>query len=400
MGVDVASGGTGEGADLRFGVVGRVHRVVVGGADHAGPAGAGVEFDDLVGAAWTGPDADDPLAVHREAGGELGPGSGRVDDLAGLRVQDAEQGGAPAVHDGDRPALQGREPALAELPQRAAELLLAGAQRLVVAVEVPPAGAVAGVEQRAVEAPVDLRDRLLGPAGDGPWLPERAVVPDLGEQQLRAVPRHPGMVPGEPGRLPPVGRDARPGHEPVPVVAEFTHGVPVLGGGSVQRYGGEHAPHVTGGLPGELLQHAPHFTQVQAHLRFGPAESVAHPRHGGERARLASGVVAVQALVGEVHEDHEGLTVLDRSSPGLSAVLHDPAADVPRGGQHRLLGAVRAAADQGAAAALGGPWFGPPGLVADETDVLGVSVVRGGECRVDGRRPRAVRRTLHVLPTC
>lgn len=161
--VDVASVRAGEGADLRLGVVRGVHGVVVLGADDAGVAGGGVQFHDLVGAARARPDGGDQFAVRGEGGRELGPGPGRVDDLAGLGVQDAEGGGAPAVHDGDQAAVERREPSHAELPQRPAELLLARAQRLPVEVEVPPAAAVARVQEAAVVGPVGLGDGLAGP---------------------------------------------------------------------------------------------------------------------------------------------------------------------------------------------------------------------------------------------
>lgn len=150
VGVDVPAVRSGEGADLGLGVVDGVDRVVVLGPDHPGPARAGVQFDDLVGGARAGADADDPLAVHREGGRELGPGARRVDEFAGLGVEDAERGRAAAVHHGDQAAVQGREPAVAELPECAAELLLARAELLAVAVEVPPAGAVARVQESAV----------------------------------------------------------------------------------------------------------------------------------------------------------------------------------------------------------------------------------------------------------
>ncbi len=181
-------------------------------------------------------------------------------------------------------------------------------------------------------------------------------------------------------------------------VAQFPYGTPVLGGRSVQRYGGQDAPYVARPVPGELLQHAPHFTAVGQDQRFGPAQSAAHLGHRGERAGLATELVAVEPLVGEVDEHHERFAVDQGSGPGVAAVLDDPAAHVPRGRQYRLLGAVGAPADQGAAPALGGSGLGPPHLVPDEAQVLGVPVVRGGEGRVDGRGPGTVRQGLHVLP--
>lgn len=317
MGVDLAAVRSGEGADLRLGVVGGVHRVPVGGTDHPGPAGAGVQLDHLVGAAGAGRDGGDALAVHREGGGELGPRAGRVHEVAGLGVEHAEGGGAAAVHDGDQPALQQGEPALPELPQGAAELLLAPAQGTAVAVEVPPAAAVAGVQQSAVRCPLDLRQRFLGPAGHRPRGVQGAVGAHVGDQQFGAVPRHPRVVPGEPGGPAPVRRQPRPGHEPVGVAGQFTDGRAVLGGRPVQRYGGQDAPHVGGAVAGELLQHAPHFVPLGPHHEVGPAQPAAHRRERGERRRLAAaGLVPVQPLVGEVREDHHGPSPCTAPSQG------------------------------------------------------------------------------------
>lgn len=206
------------------------------------------------------------------------------------------------------------------------------------------------------------------------------------------------MVPDEPRRAPPVGRDPRSGDEPVPAVGEFAYGVPVPGSRAVQRDRGQDAPHVGGPLAGELLQDAPHFTEVEPQLRLRPAQSAAHRGHGGDRTWLGALLVPVEALVGEVDEDDERPAVDDLSGPGLSAVLHDPAAHVPRCRQHRLLRAVGPPPHQGAPPALDGPRLGPPRLVADEAHVLGVPVVTGGKGRVDGRGPGTVRQRLHCLP--
>ncbi len=398
LGVDLAPVGAGERADLRLGVVGGVHGVAVRGTDHPGPARAGVQLHHLVAPPRSGADGDDPLAVGGHRGGELGPGARGVDDLTGLRVEYAEPGGAPAVQDGDQPALQRGEPAVAQLPQRAAELLLARAERLPVPVEVPPAGAVAGVQQPSVVGPVGLGDGLLGSAGHRAGAVQGAVRGDVGEDQFGAVPRHARMVPAEPGRAPSVGREPRPGDEPVPPVAQFPHRVAVVGGGAVQRDRGQDAAHVAGAVAGELLQDAPHLAALRQQHRIGPAQPLPHRRHGRERAVLAARVVAVEALVGEVHEHHQRGAVAHGAGPGPAAVLDDPGPHVPRRRQHRLLGAVAVPAHQGAPAGLGGPGLGPPHLVADEVRELGAAVVGRGGGRVDGRGPLAVRQGLHCLP--
>lgn len=301
------------------------------------------------------------------------------------------------MHDGDQSAVQRGEPAVPELPQGAAELLLTRTELLAVTVEVPPAGAVARVQETAVRRPVGLGDGLLRAAGHPAGLPERALV-DLGDDQLRAVPGHARVVPGEPGRARAVGRQPRPGDEPVADVGEFTHRVPVLHGRAVQRHGGQDPADIGGPVPGELLQDAPHLTELGSQLRLCPAQSAADRGDRRERDRLAAGPEAVQPLVGEVHEHDERFARHHLAGPGVAAVLDDPAAHVPRRGQHRLLPAVGAPAHQGAAAALGGPGLGPPHLVPDEAQPFGVPVVRGRERRVDGRGPGTVCRRLHVLP--
>jgi hypothetical protein len=211
-----------------------------------------------------------------------------------------------------------------------------------------------------------------------------AVLADPGDDQLGAVPGHARVVPGEPGGAAAVGREARPGDEPVPLVGEFAHGTPVLRGRPVERHGGQDATYVGGSVAGELLQHGPHFTASRQQLRLRPAQSAADEGDGGQRARSAAGFAAVQPLVGEVHEHHDVPAVHHRAGPGVAAVLDDAAADVPWRGQDGLLPAADAPPHEGAPAALAGSRLGPPRLVADEADVLGVPVVRGGEGRVDG----------------
>ncbi|CAM5300063.1 hypothetical protein SVIOM74S_09652 [Streptomyces violarus] len=138
---------------------------------------------------------------------------------------------------------------------------------------------------------------------------------------------------------------------------------------------------------GELLQDAPDLAPLGPQVRLGPAQSRADVGHGRERTRLAARLVPVQPLVGEVHEHHQRAVLLWEGGPGMSAVLDDPAAHVPRRGQQRLLRTVGVPPHQGAPARLGGARFGPPHLVAGEPHVVRVPVVRGGQGRVDGRGP-------------
>ncbi len=315
------------------------------------------------------------------------------------------------MQDGEEPAGKRGQPAQPGLPQGAAELLLARAQvdglagRRIHPVRVPPAAAVADGEEVPAGGPLHLGHGLLRTAEYGTGPGQRPVGGDVGEAHLGAVPRHPGVVPHQPGRAQPVGGQPGPGSEPAPVVGQFAHEGPVLGGRAVQRYGGQHPAYVGRRRAGELLEHAPDFAAPQHGV--GPAQPAADRGDGGEGPRGAAagrvGLVRVHPLVGEVDEHHQGPARGPFGArPGPAAVLGDAAADVPRGGQHRGLGAaVGGPAHQGAAAALGRPGLGPPHLGADGSEVLGPPVDRGGDRRVDGRGPAAVgpgRRRHHRLP--
>lgn len=296
--VDLAAVGSGERPVLRHGAVGRIDRVAVGEADHAGAAGRRVQLHDLGAGARARRDTDDPAAVHGEGVGPAGPVPGDVGEFTGLRVEDAQALGAPAVQDGDQPVLQRMEPAQPDLPQRPAELLAPGRQKAAAghrapghgvgadALELPPAGQVGDEQETAVAVPLHLADRLVDIAHQGPHTGESTGVGDLGQHHHRAVPRHPGVVPGDPGGPPPVMGDLGPGDEPVAAVGELPYGRAVVGGRAVQRYGGQDTAYVGRPGAGELLQHAPHFapgSPVRVHLRVHPAQSAAEVRDRGER---------------------------------------------------------------------------------------------------------------------
>ena len=104
-----------------------------------------------------------------------------------------------------------------EHPLGLAELGLHRTERprraLVAAIEVPPAAAVRDEVEDALGRPLGLEDRLLGPAGHELGRRERAVAVELGAPQRAAVPRHVGVVPGEPGQAPAIGAEARRGVE-------------------------------------------------------------------------------------------------------------------------------------------------------------------------------------------
>ena len=153
---------------------------------------------------------------------------GQVDDPRQLERHVAQPAGSSTTARWSRPSLvvraddaavgQERVPRLAEDPQRPADLGLERGQRLAVAVEVPPAGAVGAVVQDAVRAPLGLHDRLARAARDEPSRRERRR--ELRDPQLRALPRHPRVVPGQPRDPLAVRRDPRRGVE---VVARGEH---------------------------------------------------------------------------------------------------------------------------------------------------------------------------------
>ena len=109
-----------------------------------------------------------------------------------------------------------------EIPLRLPELGGLACERLgdlageIVAIEVPPAAAVGDeVKRRAVRRPFRLehgfgrRARARRACDDGGFANHRPVVAELRNEQCRAVPRHVGMIPGEPREPPAVGRQAR-----------------------------------------------------------------------------------------------------------------------------------------------------------------------------------------------
>ena len=93
----------------------------------------------------------------------------------------------------------------------------------------PPPAPIVHEQEAPVPSPVRLAHRSLPPArhsppGDQPDATSRLVHPR--HPQLRAVPGHERVVPGDPGHPLPVGRWTRRGHE-VPVVHEGDHRGPV-----------------------------------------------------------------------------------------------------------------------------------------------------------------------------
>ena len=138
----------------------------------------------------------------------------QVDQLGRRGVEHGEMlHAAPRIGAHDAAVRQERVAREPEPPVGPAELGLAGAERHVpvpgAAIKVPPSGAVAHEVQVSRWAPRRLHDRLLGTAGDAPRVADRAVRPELAHPQLRAVPRHPRVIPAEPRQSRSVGRDPR-----------------------------------------------------------------------------------------------------------------------------------------------------------------------------------------------
>jgi hypothetical protein len=409
LGVDLPAARTGDDAGLGARVVRRVDGVVEGTvcAGHdAAVAGGGVEPHDLVVAVGARGDAGDAGAVRGQGRGPLRPRARGVGQFAGGGVEDAQAQAAPAVEDGDRAVVQRREPALADAPQGVGELLLPGAEGRglagggVDAVEVPPAGAVGDGQEGAVRRPLGLGDGLVRSARERAYAGEGPVGGGVRDLQLGAVPGHPGVIPGQPDGVAAVRGEPGRGDEAVPVAVEFADGA-----GAVKGHGDGQPAYVGGGRAGELLHDAPHLAAVRVRVgpRVGEAQSAAHGRDRGERARLGPaggvGLDGVEALVAEVGEDDERAVFVRwararHARPGLAAVLDDAAADVPRRRQHRGgPGVAGAQPQQGAPAALGRAGGGPPQFLADRAEVFRSAVARGDERGVDGRGPAAVRGT-------
>ena len=93
----------------------------------------------------------------------------------------------------------------------------------------PPTAPIVHEQEASVPPPVRLAHRAVPsarnpPPGDQPDVASRLL--HSRHPQLRAVPGHERVVPGDPGHPPPVGRRTRRGHE-VPVVHQGNHRGPV-----------------------------------------------------------------------------------------------------------------------------------------------------------------------------
>ena len=291
-----------------------------------------------------------------------------------------------------------REP---DLPQRPAELLLARAERhrapvRIGAVQVPPAGAVARVQQElSVGGPLDLGDRLLGPAGDSSGR-SRNVPSPATSASISSVPSH-----GIRGWSQAIQAARRPsGESRGPVTNRCRSSVssrtaprssaadPSSGTAAITRRTS------VGAVAGELLQDAPHFA---------PLRGATAGRPSAVRRRRADSGVSGRGSPGP-----SGSYAYSRWSAKLTKTTSGPPSARPAPAQGRPpYSMTRLRTFHGAGStdssvpsarrrtrarrpALGGPRLGPPHLVADDADVLGAAVVRRRRARAsigDGQVP-------------
>ena len=152
-----------------------------------------------------------PVGAHRADRREPGVERGeRAVDLADdQRVEPLRR-----AREHDPRVLEHGVPGPAQLPGGDPDLGVQDDERLGAvrggpAVEVPPAGAVGQEGQRPVAVPGWLADRLARAAGDDHLAP----VAQVAHPQDGVVPRHRGVVPGDPGQVVAVVGDPRGGDE-------------------------------------------------------------------------------------------------------------------------------------------------------------------------------------------
>ena len=173
-----------------------------------------------------------------------------------------------------------------------------GSRRQVEVVEIPPARAVGHErEPRAVGRPFRLEDGFGCASGDYARLSWHALGADVGKVEQRAVPRHVGVIPRQPGELVSVGRESRRGVEIVPARQHATGlaiAVEIDGDDGIDR------------LPAErvILAHAdPAVAALVDHAVGEPPLPVARGRLRRQRPRRGPiRRLAIEAAVGEIGE--------------------------------------------------------------------------------------------------
>ena len=177
---------------------------------------------------------DDEVAAARVDGGKIAERKVDVEQLFRRKIDHGEASHAlVAVSSDDAIPAGERVGRHAEDPLRLPELGLTGRHRIdraardVVAIQVPPAGAVGHeVERGAVGRPFGLKDRFRSAAGDRDRPSRHAARVDLAEVERGADPRHVRVIPREPRQPAAVGREPRRRDE---IVTGREHGAGVHG---------------------------------------------------------------------------------------------------------------------------------------------------------------------------
>ncbi len=242
--------------------------------------------------------------------------------------------------DRQAPVAEHRERVRAQLPQRRGELLLPRAQRLrrphrPGQVQVPPAGPVRDRVQAAVVAPHRGQHRL-------PVAAHHDLVPRVagrGHPQLGPVPRHPRMIPADPGQHAAIRGRCREGVE-VRAADQDPDRAGIAGRRAVKRHGHDRPGDPAAGVP---LPDAPHL--VSAGTEHEVSEPVGAILAGRRRQRLRLRplirTAEVEPLVGEVREQEAA----GQRQVGLAAVLVHAGPGVPRCREQVPADAVRPLAD-------------------------------------------------------
>ncbi len=266
----------------------------------------------------------------------------------------------------------------------------------VVAIEVPPAAAVADEVQVAVGRPGRLDDRLaVAPGHDGRGAGAAPRVQPI-EVEFGAVPRHAGVIPAHVGETVAAGADPRRGEEVVAVGHDPRRPRPV------GRQGDDVVDHA---VPLVALAHAHEEPTVgaQVAVRVAPgARSRGSGRDGPRRAparrgcarrpscRAAAGpeVLPVQPLVGEVAEDHAlAAGLVEEGAVHAAAVLVHQRAGVDAGRRDVCDGPVRVAPDDHVPAVLQGAHLDPVDGLADGLRPGEADPALSDPARIDRRSP-------------
>jgi hypothetical protein len=246
------------------------------------------------------------------------------------------------------------------------------------AVEIPPAGAIRHEVEPAVGRPRGLEDRFLGTAGDAHRRLRHAAGVQVREEEGRAVPRHVRVVPLQPRELRAVGAQ---------------HGI-----GIEVRAGGQHD--TGGGRRGAERNRHECRRRLRVALRvvFADAEQALPGRvhsalrievaFGRERLRRLPGGEGVELLVGEVRGVDRALM----HGVGSTAVFMHARADieVARRDVHRR--GARRGPHEHVAARFRRPAFEPVDVVAVHRNLPEAQRAGRRPRRRQRRRPRAIRR--------